>query len=438
MTRPARKMEGRSVVVLAGARTPFCKAGTDLAACSPVTLGVVVAREALLRAGVRPERVDHIVFGIVSAPVGAPNIAREIGLGAGFPASIPAYTVSRACVSANQAVTNAVDQIALGHADVVLAGGAETLSDVPMLYGRPFRDALVEASTRARTLRQRVRAFRRVRLRDLKPVTPAIAEPSTGQTMGQAAEKMAKDFAIARTAQDHFAFTSHTRAVAAWASGALARDVVPVPISRARHYRLVERDNHPREDTTLEKLAALRPVFDRRFGTVTAGNSSPLTDGASAVVLAAEPLARAEGWPILGRVRSYAYTAVDPFEHLLMAPVSAIARVLDDTGLGLADVGVIEMHEAFAAQILCNIAGLASTKYCQDKLGRASAVGEIAPERINQWGGSISLGHPFGATGGRLLLGCLAQQRERGARYGLISACAAGGMGNAMVLERVE
>mgnify|MGYP000246345679 CR=1 FL=1 len=426
----------RSVAVIAGARTPFCKAGGAFIRRSAVQLGAVAARETMLRAGIRPERVDQIIFGIVSAPVGAPNIAREIGLEAAFPTSVPAYTVSQACISSNHSITSAADQIALGKSDVILAGGAETLSDVPILYGRKFRDALFTAS-KARSVGDRLRAFRSVRLNDLAPVAPAIAEPSTGQTMGQSAEKMAKDFGIRRAAQDRFAANSHARAVAAWQAGEFNARVAPVAIPKGRELSIVERDDHPREDTTEEKLARLKPVFDRDYGTVTAGNASPLTDGASAVLLAAEEVARAEGWPILGVLRGYHYTAIDPFEHLLMGPVSAIAGVLDQTGLGLADMGVIEMHEAFAAQVLSNLHGLASARYCQEKLGRGTAVGEVDPEFVNQWGGSISLGHPFGATGGRLVLQLLDQLARKNAQFGLISACAAGGLGSALVFERV-
>ena len=284
---------------------------------------------------------------------------------------------------------------------------------------------------------ERLRAFRSVGVADLAPVAPAIAEPSTGQTMGQAAEKMAKEFGIEREAQDHFAANSHRRAVAAWHSGALAARVAPVPVPRGKDLKIVDRDDHPREDTTEEKLARLRPVFDRELGTVTAGNASPLTDGASAVLLAAEEVARAEGWPILGILRGYHYTATDPFEHLLMGPVSAIAGVLAQTGLGLADMSVIDMHEAFAAQVLGNIHGLGSAKYCKEKLGLDAPVGQVDPEFVNQWGGSISLGHPFGATGGRLVLQVLDQLHAKGGQFGLLSACAAGGMGAAMVLERV-
>ncbi len=426
----------RSVAVIAGARTPFCKAGGALIRRTPVQLGAVAARETLLRAGIRPDRVQQIVFGIVSAPVGAPNIAREIGLQAALPASVYAHTVSQACISANQAVTTAADRIALGLVDVVLAGGAESLSDVPILFGRPFRDALFSAS-KARTTGDRLKAFRGVRPRDLAPVAPAIAEPSSGQTMGQAAEKMAKDFGISRYAQDRFAANSHARATAAWEAGQLGRRVAAVPVPRGGALTLVERDDHPRADTTEDKLARLRPVFDREFGSVTAGNASPLTDGASAVLLAAEDVARAEGWPILGLLRGYEYAAIDPFEHLLMGPVGAIAGVLAQTGLSLRDLNVVEMHEAFAAQVLGNIHGLGSARYCQEKLGRSAAVGELDPEFVNQWGGSISLGHPFGATGGRLILQLLDQLAAVDGQFGLVSACAAGGMGSAMIFERV-
>jgi acetyl-CoA acyltransferase len=426
----------RKVAVVAGARTPFCKAGGQLIRSSAVQLGVAAARETLMRSGIRPERVQQIIFGIVSAPVGAPNIAREIALAGAFPMNIPGYTVSQACISSNQAITSAAEAIALGKADVILAGGAEVLSDVPILYGRRFRDALFVAS-KARTAGDRLKAFRGVKLSDLAPVAPAIAEVSTGQTMGQAAEKMAKAFGIKRADQDRFAAHSHQRAGEAWKNGHLSARVAPVAVPKGKELNLVTSDDHPRPDTTEEKLAKLKPVFDRELGSVTAGNSSPLTDGASAVLLAAEEVARAEGWPILGLLRGYEYAAIDPFEHLLMGPVSAVAKVLDQTGLALSDLGVIEMHEAFAAQVLANIHGLASAKYCEEKLGRSAAVGEIDPNFINQWGGSISLGHPFGATGGRLVLQLLDQMALKSAQFGLISACAAGGMGSAMIFERV-
>jgi len=428
----------RRVAIVATARTPFCRAGGKLALLSAAQLAAVAAQAAVLRGGIRPERIDRIVMGTVSPPVGAPNVVREAALQAGFPPKIPAYTVSRACISANQAVTNGAEQILLGRAEVVVAGGVETLSDIPILYGRRFRDALFVAS-RAKTPFARLRAFSGVRAKDLLPVAPAIAEPSTGEMMGESAEKMAKAFSIARADQDAFAARSHQRAVAAWADGTLAKHVVPVPVpGRGGTMKMVEQDDHPRSDSTPQKLARLRPVFDRKFGSVTAGNSSPLTDGASAVVLANEELARAEGWPVLGTLHAYEYTAVDPFEHLLMGPVSAVPGALARAGLGLGDIGAIEMHEAFAAQILANIHGLGSDAYAADKLGADAAVGVVDPESINPWGGSISLGHPFGATGGRLVATILDRMVREDAEFGLMSACAAGAMGSAMIFRRAD
>jgi acetyl-CoA acetyltransferase family protein len=429
-----RAKKQRRVAIVAAARTPFCKAGGAFKDANAVDLGEVAARETLLAAGVRPERVDQLIFGIVSSPVSAPNVAREIGLASEIPTSVPAYTVSQACISANRAVTNAADQIALGRADVILAGGVETISDVPIQYGKSFRDALFKAS-KARSLQDRALAFRDVDPKDILPQAPAIAEFSSGETMGESAEKMAKAFSIAREDQDKFAANSHARAVAAWEAGKFEGRVLPTPTPRGKKVKMIVQDDHPRTDSTLEKLAKLKPVFDRKLGSVTAGNSSPLTDGASAVLLVAEEVATAEGWPVLGVLHAYEYAAVDPFEHLLMGPVAAIAKVLDASGLKLKDLGVIEMHEAFAAQVLCNIAGLGSTTYAREKLGRAHAVGDVDPDFVNQWGGSISLGHPFGATGGRLISMVLDQMHESDSQFGLVSACAAGGMGSAMLFE---
>jgi acetyl-CoA acyltransferase len=419
----------RRVAIVGGMRTPFCRAGGRLASRSAIDLGAIVARETLLAAGVRPSALDQVIFGIVSAPVGAPNVAREIGLAAGIPESVPGYTVSQACISANRAITNAADQIALGRADLVLAGGVETLSDVPILYGRRFRDALLRAS-KAKSLQERLAAFAEVRPKDIAPVAPAIAEHSTGQTMGAAAEKMAKAFGIERSAQDRLAAASHAHALAAWDAGRFTDRVaaVPVPTSESGNEEpglvLVTRDDHPRADTNEARLAELRPVFDTRFGSVTAGNSSPLTDGAACVLLCAEERARAEGLEIAGFLRDYEYAAVDPFEHLLMGPVRATTVALARQSLTFDHFGVIEMHEAFAAQVLANLRGF------------AGALGEVDPERINRWGGSIALGHPFAATGARLVMMLLDQMSTLDADLGLVTACAAGGMGSAMIFER--
>jgi acetyl-CoA acyltransferase len=329
---------------------------------------------------------------------------------------------------------NAADQIVLNRADVVLAGGAESLSDIPILHSRRFSQILVDAS-RAKSLGGRVAALSRTRPRDLVPVTPAIAEPSTGESMGQSAEKMAKENGIGREEQDRVALLSHQRAAAATADGRLPAEIVPWFGGRGMD-EVTTTDNGVRADTSLEALAALRPVFDRRYGSVTAGNASPLTDGAAAVIMMAEEKARALGYSPLASVRSYAVAAVDPGWQLLMGPAFAVPRALERAGLAWGDLGLIEIHEAFAAQVLSNIQAWASPEWA-GRLGLSGPVGEVDWDITNVMGGSIAIGHPFGATGARLVTTLANEMRRRDVQFGLISICAQGGMGFAMVLERV-
>jgi acetyl-CoA acyltransferase len=347
--------------------------------------------------------------------------------------SVPAYTLNRACASAAQAISNAGDQIVLGHADVVLAGGVESLSDIPILHSRRMSRILVEAG-KARSLGARVAALGRVRPRDLIPVAPAIAEPSTGESMGQSAEKMAKENGISREAQDRLALTSHQRAAAATRDGRLTAEIAPWFGGRGMD-EIVATDNGIREHTTMEALAQLPPVFDRRYGSVTAGNSSPLTDGASAVLLMAEEKARALGHQPLAYLRSYAVSAVDPRWQLLMGPVYAVPEALRRAGLPWSELGLVEIHEAFAAQVLSNVQAWGSTAWAE-RLGLPEPVGEVDWERTNVMGGSIAIGHPFAATGARLVTSLANEMRRQDVQFGLISICAQGGMGYAMVLER--
>lgn len=425
---------GRRVAIMDGCRTAFCKAGTSFRDLSPAELGTIAVRELIARAAIDPDDVDELVYGIVVPPVHAPNVAREVGLAAGITARAPAFTVGRACASANQAITSAAEAIARGYADVMIAGGVEVLSDVPMLLGRRLRDALVAAS-RARSMQARLKALARVRPKDLTPITPAIAEPSTGESMGESAERMAKENGIPREAQDRWALRSHQLARQGTADGRLTAEIVPAYVP-PDYSDVVMKDNGVREDTSLEKLAALPPVFDRKYGTVTAGNSSPLTDGASAVLLMSEENARALGHEPLGFIRSWAYTAVSPAGQLLQGPAYAAPLALDRAGATMADIELWELHEAFAAQVLSNFQALDSDTFARDELGRDHKVGLPDESRINVMGGSIALGHPFGATGGRLTLTLLREMQRRGAGLGLITVCAAGGMGFAMVLER--
>jgi acetyl-CoA acyltransferase len=425
---------GRRVAIVAGLRTPFAKSGTVFRDVSATQLARHAARELLVRADLDGREVDEVVFGQVVPSVRVPNVAREVSLLPQLLPSVPAYSINRACASAAQAITNAADQITLGHADVVLAGGVESLSDIPVLHSRRFSQILVEAG-KAKTMGRRLGTLARTRPRDLVPVTPAVAEPSTGETMGQAAEKMAKENGITRDAQDRLALQSHLRAAAGTADGRLTAEIAPWFGGRDMD-EVVEADNGIRADTSLEALAQLRPVFDRRYGSVTAGNSSPLTDGAAAVLLMAEEKAAALGYQPLALLRSYAVAAVDPAWQLLMGPVYAVPRALERAGITWADLGLIEIHEAFAAQVLSNVQAWASAAWAE-RLGLPRPVGEVDWERTNVMGGSIAVGHPFGATGARLVTTLAHEMVRRDVQFGLISICAQGGMGHALVLERV-
>ncbi len=423
----------RRVAIIAGVRTPFAKAGTALKTLSAIDLGKLCVAELLQRTNLEGSAVQGIVFGTVVPSVLAPNIAREVSLMPALPKGVEAYSVSRACASANQAITDAANQIAMGHYDCMIAGGAESLSNVPILHSRGFADILVAAS-KAKSLPQRLRTFARIRPKDLIPVAPAIAEPSTGETMGQSAEKMAKLNAIGREEQDQFALRSHRMAAAGTKDGRLTAEMAPVYVP-PRYEATFTADNGIREDTTLEALAALKPVFDRRYGSVTAGNASPLTDGGAAVLLMSEDRARTSGYEPLGFIRSYAYAALDPGEQLLQAPVLAAPVALARAGLSLKDIDLVEMHEAFAAQVLSNLRGLESKEWAE-RAGFSHPVGEVDRARLNVMGGSIAIGHPFGATGARILTTLLHELRRRGGQFGLMTVCAAGGMGHAMVVER--
>ena len=429
---PSLGTPGRRVAIVAGLRTPFARAGTTLKSLSAIDLGKRVVAELIQRSGVDGKSVDAVVYGTVVPSVIAPNIAREVSLLPLLPKGVQAFSVSRACASANQAITDAADQIVLGHADVVIAGGAESLSNVPILHSRGMSEALVAAS-RAKSFGGRVKALAKVRPRDLVPITPAIAEPSTGETMGESAEKMAKINGIPRADQDHFALRSHRLAAAGTEDGRLTAEIVPVYVPPS--FDPMTTDNGIRADSTMEKLKSLKPVFDRKYGTVTAGNSSPLTDGASAVLLMSEERARSLGYTPMAFIRSYAYSALDPGEQLLMGPVLAAPVALQRAGLSLGDMDLIEMHEAFAAQVLCNLHGFESRAWAE-RAGFSEPLGEVDRSKLNVMGGSIAIGHPFGATGGRILTTLCNELARRGGQFGLMTVCAAGGMGHAMVIER--
>ncbi|HEU4648422.1 MAG TPA: acetyl-CoA C-acyltransferase, partial [Gemmatimonadales bacterium] len=398
-----------------------------------VQLARYAAKELLYRTEIDGREIDEVIFSQVVASVLTPNVAREVSLLPQLPPSVPAYTINRACASAAQAIDNAADQIVLGNADVILAGGVESLSDIPVLHSRRFSQTLVDVS-KAKSLGARVAVLGRVRPRDLIPVTPAIAEPSTGESMGQSAEKMAKENGISREAQDRYALMSHQRAAAGTADGRLTSEIVPWFGGREMD-QVATSDNGIRPDTSLEQLAKLKPAFDRKYGSVTAGNSSPLTDGAAVVLLMSEEKAHALGYEPLAYIRSYAVAAVDPGWQLLMGPALAVPKALERAGIPWSELGLVEIHEAFASQVLSNVQAWGSRAWAE-RLGLPGPVGEVDWERTNVMGGSIAIGHPFAATGARLVTTLANEMRRRDVQYGLVSICAQGGMGYAMVLER--
>jgi len=424
---------GRRVAIIDGVRTPFAKAGTLLKPLGVIELGKLAVSELIHRTDLDPASVDLLTFGTVIPSVLAPNPAREIALMPLLPKGVQAWTVSRACASANQAITDAADQILLGHATVAIAGGAESLSNVPILHSRGFSDALVAAS-RAKTPMQRVRSLAAIRPKDLVPVTPAIAEPTTGETMGQSAEKMAKLNGITREAQDALALASHQGAAQGTADGRLTAEILPIFPERGARTPITA-DNGIRADTTAAQLAKLSPVFDRAYGTVTAGNASPLTDGGAAVLLMREDVAKAAGFTPKAYLRSYAYAALDPGEQLLQAPVLAAPLALRRAGLTLDQIDLVEMHEAFAAQVLSNLQGFESQRWAE-RAGESKPLGAVDRTKLNVMGGSVAIGHPFGATGARVTTTLVNELARRNGQFGLMTVCAAGGLGFAMVVER--
>jgi len=432
--REALKGSRGRVAIVDGCRTPFAKSGTELANMDVVDLASVAAAELVARTAIDPEAIDLSVFGVVVPALFAPNLGREVVFRTSLPFRIPGVTVNLACASSTRAIAFGATAILSGEAEVVLAGGAESLTNVPIQFSRKAAQTFMAAS-RAKTLPQKVGVFGKLRPADLAPVAPAIAEYTTGMSMGESAEKMAKENDISRRAQDEIALLSHQRAAAATADGRLTAQIAatfPPP----GYDKAITHDNGVRGDSSAEALARLKPVFDKRYGSLTAGNSSPLTDGGSAVLLMSEEKAKALGYQPLGYIRSWAFTGLNPADQLLQGPAWAAPAALDAAGVTLADIDLVEMHEAFAAQILSNMKAFASKKFAEQELGKSAPVGVIDFERFNVTGGSIAIGHPFGATGARVVTQLLCELRRRGQNLGLVTVCAAGGIGFAMVVER--
>ena len=428
---PLITRHGDRIAIISGLRTPFARQATAFHGIPAVDLGKMVVGEMLARSEIPPEVIEQLVFGQVVQMPEAPNIAREIVLGTGMNVHTDAYSVSRACATSFQAVANVAESLMAGTIRAGIAGGADSSSVLPIGVSKQLARILVDAN-KARTTGAKLKLFSRLRLRDLMPVPPAVAEYSTGLRMGDTAEQMAKTYGITREQQDALAHRSHQLAAKAWSEGKLADEVMTAYIPPFRE-PLVE-DNNIRGTSTLEDYAKLRPAFDRKHGTVTAANSTPLTDGA-AVILMTESRAKELGITPLGYLRSYAFTAIDVWQDMLLGPAWSTPLALERAGLTLADLTLIDMHEAFAAQTLANIQLLASERFARDVLGRAHATGEVDQSKFNVLGGSIAYGHPFAATGARMITQTLHELRRRGGGFGLVTACAAGGLGAAMVLE---
>jgi acetyl-CoA acyltransferase len=418
-----------------GARTPFLKAFTDFTRLDTIALGAAAVRGLLEKTNLGRRDVQSIVWGGVILPGTAPNVGREIGLDLRLDPDCEAMTVTRACASGLQAVTLAAAAIERGEVDIAIAGGSDSTSNAEIKLPQKVVHALAPVALGKPDAKAVLGAIGKLApFTDIFPTRPKIAERTTGEVMGEAAERMAGRNGVSREAQDAFAAMSHRRAAAAIASGRFDDEVVRVETPEGKW---VHADGLVRADTSEEKLAKLRPVF-AKGGTVTAGNASPLTDGGAAVLLMSEERARAMGYKPRAALSSWAYVGVDPADQLLMGPALAIPKALDRAGLSLADVDFVDLHEAFAAQVLCVLKMLGSVAFASERLGRSAAVGEVDPARLNVHGGSIALGHPFGATGARMVTTMANELARTGKRTAVLGICAAGGLGAAAVLERVE
>lgn len=426
--------QGERIAVVAGLRTPFAKQSTAFIDVSAVDLGKMLVNELLFRTDFDPKLIDLLVFGQVIQMPEAPNIAREIVLGTGMNVHTDAYSVSRACATSFQSVVNVTESILAGNIDIGIAGGADSCSVLPIGVSKKMAATLL-ALSKAKNIRQRFNVLRQLSFRDLFPVPPAIAEYSTGLSMGQTAEQMAKTYGIRREDQDAFAYRSHQLAEKAWSEGKMNAEVMtafPVPYNG-----WIQKDNTVRNDTSLESYAKLRPAFDKKYGSVTAANSTPLSDGAAAILLMREGRAKELGLTPLGFIRSYAFTGIGVKQDMLMGPAFATPLALDRAGITLGDLTLIDMHEAFAAQTLANIQMFGSKTFAKEKLGKNNAIGDIDMDKFNVLGGSIAYGHPFAATGARMIIQTLHELRRRGGGLALNTACAAGGLGAAMILESI-
>ncbi len=426
-------MNNKRIAVIEGCRTPFLRSGTDYMDLLSYQLGQFAIKGLLNKTGLDPKEVGYVVMGTVISNVKTGNVARESAITAGLPNNAPCHTVTMACISANQAITSGMHAIQSGLAEVVIAGGTDTCSDAPILFNKKMRKKLFMAQ-KLKGFGDTMKFIFSLRPADFVPDAPAVAEFLTGRTMGLDCDILAGRYNVGRREQDEFAVRSHQLAAKADAEGLLANEMTTV--EAAPKFKRIAKDNGFRADTTLDKVSKLKPAFVKDGGTVTAANASFLTDGAAVVLLMTEEKAQQLNLKPKAYIHSYTYVGCDLEQELLLGPTYAISKLLKQTGLGINDIDVFEFHEAFAGQILANLKCLASDDFAKEKLGRDKAVGTVPMDKLNLWGGSLSLGHPFGATGARLVTTASNRLIKESGKYALLAACAAGAHGHAMILEK--
>lgn len=430
--------EGPEVWVVDGLRSPFAKAGGPLKEMKAVQLGVHVLRDLLYRMNLDPKSIDEVVIGNTGNPEDAANISRIIALESGIPQHVPAYTVHRNCASAMESVSQGFLKIKAGVADVMIVGGTESMSNMPLLFSKQMTEFFMQMMA-AKTVPQKLQLLSTFRPAYLKPII-AIQEGLTdavcGLNMGQTAELLARESNISREDQDRFALKSHEKAVKAMESGRFKKEICPVPVP-PKYESFLSEDVGPRKGQTMEALAKLKPYFDRKNGTVTVGNACPITDGSCMLVLMRADKAKALGYKPLGKIRSVAFAGLEP-ERMGLGPAYSTPKALDEAGITMKDVGLVELNEAFAAQVIAVQKMMASKKFAEEKLGRSEATGEIRDEILNVNGGAIALGHPVGTTGARLVLTLLKEMQERSSvQFGLATLCIGGGQGGSVIVEKV-
>lgn len=426
----------RDVVIVDGIRTPFAKSGSKLKDIHPAELGKTAVKELIARTNLDVEQIDEVIIGNTGSPSDAVNISRVVALRAGVPQRVSAYTVHRNCASALESIASGYERIKSGTMDVVIAGGTESMSQLPLLFTKQFADVFGEFAF-AKSVGARLAALKKMKLKYLKPrisVMEGLTDPFVGINMGQTAEILAKEFGISREEQDQFALSSHEKAVAAQKNGRLKEEITPVYLS-PKYKEVVEQDIGPRDGQNMESLGKLKPFFDRYYGTITVGNACPITDGAAAVLLMSRQKAEELGYKPKIVMRSYGFAGLEP-ERMGLGPAYSTPLALKRAGLQLKDMGLYEINEAFAAQVIACTKALASDKFAKEKLGLDKAVGEIDRSKLNVNGGAIALGHPVGATGTRLVITLMREMMNRQTQFGLATLCIGGGQGGSVILER--